>query len=91
MNLMHNTAHEHLVSWGRTAFDKGVSLASIENQLLKRGLDKNAALKALNDITSFDHKIHYQSETITKTIVFFMCIMMFVLAVMIFLNLAGVI
>ena len=83
--------HENIISWGRTAFDKGVSLASIENHLLKKGLDRNAALKALNDITSFEHKIHYQSETVTKTIVFFMCIMMFVLAVMIFLNLAGTI
>ena len=91
MNLMHNTAHEHLVNWGRTAFDKGISLAHIENYLLKKGLDKDAALKALNDITSFEHKIHYQSDTVTKTIVSFMCIMMFVLAVMIFLNLAGTI
>ena len=84
-------AHENIVNWGRAAFDKGVSLASIENYLLKKGLDRNAALKALNDITSFDHKIHYQSETITKAIVFFMAIMMFVLTIMIFLNLAGVI
>ena len=83
--------HENIVSWGRTAFEKGVSLASIENQLLKKGLNKDAAFRALNDITSFDRKIHYQSETIIKTIVFFMCIMMFVLTVMIFLNLAGVI
>ena len=84
-------AHENIINWGRAAFDKGVSLASIENQLLKKGFDKNAALKALNDITSFEHKIHYQSDTVTKTIVSFMCIMMFVLAVMIFLNLAGTI
>ena len=84
-------AHEHLVSWGKTAFEKGISLAHIENRLLKKGLGRSTALKALNDITGFEHKIHYESESISRTVAFFMAIMALALAVIVFLNLAGVI
>ena len=84
-------AHEELIRWGKSALEKEQSLATIEEFLLRKGLDKDAAFKALNDITSFEHKIHQESETVSKVIVSFMAIMMFVLSVLIFLNLANVI
>ena len=49
-------SHEHLVKWGIDAFEKGLSLSRIENYLLKRGLKQKEALKALHEITDFEHK-----------------------------------
>ena len=47
-------AKEHLIKWGKHAFEKGLSLNRIENYLLKRGLQQQEALKALHEITAFD-------------------------------------
>ena len=54
-------ANAHLVKWGKDAFEKGLSLAHIENYLLKRGLKRHEALNALHEITSFEHKIHREA------------------------------
>lgn len=49
-------AHEHIIKLGREAFERGLSLEHIENYLLKRGLKQEEALKALHEITAFEHK-----------------------------------
>ena len=44
-------------------------MAHIENYLLKRGLKKHEALKALHEITAFEHKIHQETENIRRELV----------------------
>ena len=64
-------AHQHLIKWGKDAFEKGFSLAHIENYLLKRGLNQHEALQALHEITAFEHKIHKEAENIRRTLIKF--------------------
>lgn len=59
-------ANKHLIKWGRHAFEKEISLNNIENYLLRRGLKKHDALKALHEITSFEHEIRQESKNIRK-------------------------
>ncbi|MBI3035560.1 hypothetical protein HYY71_04510 [Candidatus Woesearchaeota archaeon] len=59
-------AHEHLIKWGKDAFENGLSLSRIENYLLKRGMNEHEALKALHEITAFEHKIHQEAENARK-------------------------
>ncbi|MBI2542247.1 hypothetical protein HYV80_06060 [Candidatus Woesearchaeota archaeon] len=59
-------AHEHLINWGRHAFERELSLEHIEKYLLKRGLKHKEALKALNEITSFEHKVHEEAVNIRR-------------------------
>ena len=47
-------AHEHIIKWGRGAFERGLSLAHIEKYLIKRGMKQSEALEALHEITSFE-------------------------------------
>ena len=84
-------AHEHLVKWGKHAFEKGLSLTHIENYLLKRGMKHNEALKALQEITAFEHKIHHEAENIRKALTSIAILLLLIVAGIIFLYLAGVI
>ncbi len=84
-------AHEHLVKWGRSAFEKGLSLEHIENYLLKRGLRQHEALKALHEITAFEHKLHKEAENIRKALISIPILILLVISGIIFLYLAGVI
>ena len=83
-------AHEHLIKWGRGAFDRGLSLEHIENYLLKRGLKQREALKALHEITAFEHKIHYEAENIRKALVSIPILILLVISGVVFLYLAGI-
>ena len=83
-------AHEHLVKWGRGAFEKGLSLAHIENYLLKRGLKKNEALKVLHEITSFEHKIHKEADRMRKQIMVLIALVLLVIAGLSLLYFAGI-
>ena len=83
-------AHEHLIKWGKDAFEKGLSLARIENYLLKRGLKQHEALKALHEITVFEHKIHQEAKNIRKALIFIILSLLTLLTIL-FLYLAGVI
>lgn len=82
--------HEHLIKWGRDAFEKGLSLEHIENYLLKRGLKKHEALTALHDITSFEHKIHQEAENIRKELISIPILLLLALSGIIVLYLFGV-
>lgn len=82
--------HEHLVKWGKDAFEKEVSLEHIENYLLKRGLRKHEALDALHEITSFEHKIHKEAENIRKELVSIPIMILLALSGIIILYLFGV-
>ena len=84
-------AHEHLVKWGKHAFERGLSLEHIENYLLKRGLKQKEALKALHEITSFEHKIHHEAENIRKALISIPILILLVISGVIFLYLAGII
>ena len=84
-------AHEHLVKWGKDAFEKGLSLAHIENYLLKRGLKKNEALKVLHEITSFEHKIHKEADRMRKQIMALIALVLLVIAGLSLLYFAGII
>ena len=84
-------AHEHLVKWGRDAFEKGLSLAHIENYLLKRGMKKHEALKVLHEITSFEHKIHRESENTKRMLVIVLVLILLIIAGVLFLYFAGII
>lgn len=83
-------AYEHLIKWGRGAFEKGLSLAHIENYLLKRGLKHNEALKALHEITAFEHKIQKETQEIRKALISIPILLLLILGGIIFLYLAGV-
>ena len=77
-------AHEHLVKWGKDAFERGLSLEHIENYLMRRGLKKHEALNALHEITAFEHKIHEEAEkNIRKALIS--------IPILIFLILSGII
>ena len=84
-------AHEHLVKWGRESFEKGLSLAHIENYLLKRGLKRHEALKALHEITAFEHKIHQEAENIRRELISIPILLLLILSGIVVLYLFGVI
>ena len=83
-------AHEHLVKWGRGAFEKGLSLSHIENYLLRRGLKKNEALKVLHEITSFEHKMHKESGNIRKLLISIPILILLIIAGAVLLYFAGI-
>ena len=83
--------HSHLIKWGKHAFDKGLSLAHIENYLLKRGLKQQEALKALHEITSFEHNIHKEAQNIKKTLISIPVVVLLIVFAIILLYLAGII
>ncbi len=70
--------HEHLIKWGRDSFNRGFSLEHIENYFLRRGFKKHEALKALHQITAFEHKIHEEARKLRKV---FIGIVLFLLIV----------
>lgn len=84
-------AHEHVIKWGKEAFEKGVSLAHIENHLLRMGLKEQEALKALSEITSFEHKLHQEAENIRKELLSIPILILLIISGIMVLYLAGVI
>ena len=76
---------------GRHAFDKGLSLAHIENYLLKRGMNQHEALKALHEITSFEHKIHEEAQHLRRELLSVTILILLILSGAIFLYIAGII
>lgn len=84
-------AHEHLIKWGKEAFEKGLSLAHIENYLLKRGMKQHEALKALHEITSFEHKIHQEAQQLRRELLSIPILLLLILSGAIILYIFGVI
>ena len=84
-------AHEHLIKWGRGAFEKELSLEHIEKYLIKRGMKQDEALKAMHEITSFEHKIHREAENIRKVLVSIPILVLLVLSGLILMYFAGII
>ncbi|MBI2558666.1 hypothetical protein HYW20_05055 [Candidatus Woesearchaeota archaeon] len=82
---------EYLISWGKHAFEKGLSLSHIEDYFLKRGMKQSEALKALHEITAFEHKIHQEAEDIRKDLISIPLLFLLILSGIIFLYLTGVI
>lgn len=80
----------HLIKWGKHAFEKGLSLTDIENYLLKRGLKENEALKALHEITSFQHKIHKEAENIRRALISIPILILLIISGVILLYFAGI-
>ncbi|MBI2657232.1 hypothetical protein HYX08_00895 [Candidatus Woesearchaeota archaeon] len=83
--------HEHLIKWGKEAFERGLSLEHIENYLLKRGLKHHEALNALHEITAFEHKIHQEAENIRKELISIPILILLVISGVIILYIFGVI
>ena len=83
--------HEHLIKWGKDAFERGLSLAHIEDYLLKRGLKKHEALNALHEITAFEHKIHQETKNIRRELISIPILLLLALSGIIILYLFGVI
>ena len=83
-------ANEHLIRWGRDAFENGMSLAHIENYLLKRGMKQHEALKALHEITAFEHKIHSEAENIRKELISIPVLMLLIVSAVLLLYFAGI-
>lgn len=84
-------ANEYLIRWGKDAFERGLSLARIETYLLKRGLKQHEVLKALHEITAFEHKIHKEAENIRNELINLPIIFFLIISGLIFLYLAGII
>jgi len=82
--------HEHLIKWGKEAFEKGLSLAHIENYLLKRGMKQHEALKALHEITSFEHKIHQEAQNLRRELLSIPILLLLILSGAIILYIFGV-
>ncbi|MBI2102186.1 hypothetical protein HYT53_06260 [Candidatus Woesearchaeota archaeon] len=83
-------AHEHLVKWGKHAFEKGLSLAHIENYLLKRGMRQREALEALHEITAFEHKMHEEALQLRRVLFSIPITLLLIASGLVFLYLAGV-
>ena len=83
--------HDHLIKWGKDAFNKGFSLANIENHLLRRGMKQNEALKALHEITSFEHKTHQEAKDIRKALISIPILLLLILSGIVILYFAGII
>ena len=81
--------HAQLVKWGKDAFDKGFSLAHIENYLIKRGMRQDEALNALHEITSFEHKRHKEAENLRKKLLSIPILLLLIISGIIFLYFAG--
>ncbi len=81
---------EHLIGWGKHAFEKGLSLSQIENYFQKRGMKQNEALKALHEITAFEHKIHQEAESMRKDLISIPLLFLLILSGIIFLYLTGI-
>ncbi len=81
---------EYLISWGKHAFEKGLSLSHIEGYFLKRGMKQTEALKALHEITAFEHKIHKEAENLRKDLISIPLLFLLILSGVIFLYLAGI-
>lgn len=81
---------EYLISWGKHAFEKGLSLSHIEGYFLKRGMKQTEALKALHEITAFEHKIHKEAENLRKDLISIPLLFLLILSGIIFLYLAGI-
>ena len=82
--------NEHLVKWGKDAFEKGLSLIHMENYLLKRGLKKHEALKVMHEITSFEHKMHKESENIRKLLINIPILILLIVASVLLLYFTGI-
>ena len=82
--------NEHLVKWGKDAFEKGLSLIHMENYLLKRGLKKHEALKVMHEITSFEHKMHKESENIKKLLINIPILILLIVASVLLLYFTGI-
>ena len=78
-------SHEHLVKWGTEAFERGLSLSHIENYLLRRGLKQHEALKALHEITAFEHKIRQEAKNIRKSLLGILILFLLIISGLIFL------
>ena len=78
-------SHEHLVKWGKEAFERGLSLSHIENYLLRRGIKQHEALKALHEITSFEHKIRDEAGNIRKSLLGISIFLLLIISGLIFL------
>lgn len=84
-------AHEHLIKWGRGAFERGLSLEHIEKYLIKRGMRHEEALKALHEITSFEHKMHQEAENIRKILISIPILILLILSGLALMYFAGII
>ena len=84
-------SHEHLIKWGKDAFERGLSLAHIENYLLKRGMKRHEALDALHEITSFEHKIHKEAENLRKELLSIPILILLIVSGIIVLYIFGVV
>ena len=82
--------HEHLIKWGKGAFDKGISLSHIENYLLKRGLKKHEALNALHEITSFERRMHNGAKNLRRVLFTIPILFLLILAGLALLYFAGI-
>lgn len=83
--------HEHLIKWGKDAFERGFSLAHIENYLLKRGMRQKEALQALHEITAFEHKIHDEAKQLRRELLSIPILLLLAISGAIILYLFGVI
>ena len=80
---------QHLIKWGKDAFERGLSLTHIENYLLRRGLKQHEALKALHEITAFEHKIHKEAENIRKSMLTIAILFLLIISGLVLLYFSG--
>ena len=83
--------NEHLIKWGKDAFEKGFSLDRIEEHLMKRGMKEKEALLALHEITSFEHKLHKEVADLRRDLISIPVLLFLLLSGLIFLYIAGII
>ena len=83
--------HKHLIKWGRGAFERGLSLEHIEKYLIKRGMRNEEALKALHEITSFEHKINQEAKNIRKVLISIPVLIFLILSGLMLMYFAGII
>ena len=85
-------SNQHLVEWGRYAFNKGYSIDEIEKYMMQRGLNEKDALNVIHQATSFEHnKLHEEVENVRKVLISIPILLILIFAGIMLMRFAGIV
>ena len=85
-------SNQHLVEWGRYAFNKGYSIDEIEKYMIQRGLNEKDALNVIHQATSFEHnKLHEEVENVRKVLISIPILLILIFAGIMLMRFAGIV
>ena len=85
-------SNQHLVEWGRYAFNKGYSIDEIEKYMMQRGLNEKDALNVIHQATSFEHnKLHEEVENVRKVLISIPILLILIFTGIMLMRFAGIV